>query len=200
MSSTRIVTKVSKAAALAQVQAIIAGTEKHFPSGQFTLGNAVYTTASLLQVLQGLETALAAANTAQASAKDALSSLRTTEASASPVIQAYVRYVRATYGSSTQNLADFGLAPPKARAPLTSEEKAAAAAKSRATREARGTKGKKQKLAVTGNVTGITITPVTAPSSSPTQQPAPIAPNVAPRGHHEVTAPRERVPAPVGTR
>jgi hypothetical protein len=58
-------------------------------------------------------------------------------------------------------LADFGFAPPKA-ATRTPEEKAAAAAKAKATREARHTLGKSQKKTVKGNVTGIVVTPVTS--------------------------------------
>ena len=45
-------TSNTKAAALAHVQALIAGTQKHFPNGSFTLGNTTYTSASLVQVLQ----------------------------------------------------------------------------------------------------------------------------------------------------
>jgi hypothetical protein len=61
---------------------------------------------------------------------------------------------------------------------------AARAAKAAATREARGTTSKKQKLAVKGNVTGVTVTPVTAPSAapSPSAQPASPAPAAAPTG------------------
>jgi hypothetical protein len=44
------------------------------------------------------------------------------------------------------SLADFGLNPKKARTPLTIEEKAAAAAKRKATRAARHTMGSKQKV------------------------------------------------------
>jgi hypothetical protein len=51
---------------------------------------------------------------------------------------------------------------PKPRKPRTSEQLAATAAKIRATREARGTTSKKQKAQIHGNVTGVTITPVTS--------------------------------------
>jgi hypothetical protein len=34
---------------LALVQGLISGTQKHFPSGSFTLGNVTYTTATLVQ-------------------------------------------------------------------------------------------------------------------------------------------------------
>jgi hypothetical protein len=70
-------------------------------------------------------------------------------------------------------LADFGLRPKKAPTPLTVEEKAAAAAKRKATRVARNTMGSQQKKAVTGTFVGVVVTPIwTAPIT-----PAPAAPN-----------------------
>ena len=44
--------KPTKAAALALVQAIIAGTQKHTPSGSLTFGGATYTVSSLLQLFE----------------------------------------------------------------------------------------------------------------------------------------------------
>ncbi|HTQ45986.1 MAG TPA: hypothetical protein VMI75_24690 [Polyangiaceae bacterium] len=154
---------------MAQVQALIAGTAKHFPNAQFTLGKIVYTTASLTQLLQGLGTAITAVVTAQASVKDALRALAGVEAQVAPVIRLYKRYVLAMFGDATQDLADFGMTPPKQPKPKTGEETAAAAAKAKATRAARGTKGAKAKSAIKGDVTGVTITPVTsaAPAAVP---------------------------------
>jgi hypothetical protein len=171
---------VTKADALAQVQALIAGTNKHFPNGSFTLGNVAYTTATLLQVLQSLVDAMTTLAAAQLSAKDALAAEQAVVAKVSPVIQAYKRFLHATFTGATQPLADFGLEPPKAPAPRTAEEKAAAAAKARATRAARGTTSKKQKLAIKGDVTGITVTPVTstpAATSAPATPAAPATPS-----------------------
>jgi hypothetical protein len=68
------------------------------------------------------------------------------------------------FGDAADILALFGLEPRKAPAPRTGEENAAAAAKAKATRTARGTASKKQKLAIKGNVTGITVVPTTAPT------------------------------------
>jgi hypothetical protein len=90
---------------------------------------------------------------------------------------AFIAFVRATFSNSPDVLADFGLAPKKARTPLTVEQKAAAAAKREATRKARGTMGKKQKLAVMGNVTGVVVTPIVTPAAASTAQPAPSAPS-----------------------
>ena len=81
-------------------------------------------------------------------------------------MSALVRIVRGSFGNQPDVLADFGLQPNKPRTPLTVEQKAAAAAKRKATRAARGTKGSKAKLAITGNVTGVVVTPVTAGSAA----------------------------------
>jgi hypothetical protein len=132
-----------------------------------------YTAASLVPVLQGLANAITAVNAAQATAKDAVAAMQGIEATVVPLMGAYQRFLRASFASVTQTLADFGLTPPKARAPLTVEQKAAAKAKSEATRLARGTTSKKKKLAVTGNVTGVTVTPITAPAAATPASPAP---------------------------
>ena len=167
----------SKATLLAQVQALIAGTQKHTPNGSFTLGGVTYTATALGQLLQSLTTAIAAVAAAQASAKAAVSALNGVKAKVGPVIVAYRSLLRTTYGNDPQTLTDYGLTPHKAPAPRSSEELAAAAAKAAATRKARGTTSKKQKLAVTGNVTGVIITPVTTPAAapSPVAQPASAA-------------------------
>lgn len=62
-------------------------------------------------------------------------------------------------GSTNPELEKFGFKPEKARRKLTGEELAVRAAKSRATREKRGTKGKRQKEAVKGEVKSLTIVP-----------------------------------------
>jgi hypothetical protein len=173
-----IPSKQSKATALARVQALVAGTEKHFPSGSFTLGNTTYTTASLVQALKVLEDALTAVDAAHSGTRDAVSALRAAETKVAPLLRDYRSFLRATFSTASTQLADFGLAPLKARKPLDSEQRAAATAKLRATRKARGTTSKKQKLAVKGSVTGVVVTPVTnaGPSPSPTAAPAGPAP------------------------
>ena len=183
MSSTTNTSTKTKAAALARVQAIIAGTNKHFPNGSFTIGSTVYTTASLIQVFQGLADAMTARNTAEAGAKDALAAEHAMQTRVGPILLAYKRLVLAAFANATQTLVDFGLTPPKARTPLTTEQRAARAAKAKATRIARGTTSKKQKLAVKGDVTGIAVIPVTAPTAAkPSAQPVATAPSAPAMG------------------
>jgi hypothetical protein len=166
---------LSKAAVLARVQAFVAGTQKHTPSGSFTLGGVVYTAAALVQLFESLVPAIAAVAAAQASAKAAVTALNGVKAKVGPVLLAYKNFLQTTYGNDPETLTDYGLEPQKAPKPRTTEQLAAAKAKAEATRAARGTTSKKKRLAVTGNVTGVTVTPITAPAPalSPPAQPAP---------------------------
>jgi hypothetical protein len=165
-------TSKARAAALARVQALIAGTQLHFPTATITLGNTAFTTASLLQELQRLEPAVRRVEAAQAGAKDAVKALRETVATLAPLLRDYRRFLLATFSTATQTLADFGLQPPKAPKPLPTEKRATATAKMRATRKARGTTSRKKKLAVKGDVTGVVVTPVTEPGHASPTQPA----------------------------
>jgi hypothetical protein len=166
MSTIVQATKPNKATALEGVRALIAGTQKRTPNGSLTFGNATYTAASLVQMFQHLADAMTAHDVAQAKTRDVLAALHDVTATVGPVLRAYRRFLVATYGNATETLADYGIKPPKARAPRTSEQKAAAAAKLRATREARGTMSKKQKASIHGAVASpraIPATPTTPP-------------------------------------
>ncbi len=93
-----------------------------------------------------------------------------------PILRAYAHVVLVAFADATAMLADFGIAPPKARTPMTAEQLAARAAKAKATRIARGTTSKKQKLAVKGDVTGVVVTPVRSQASAaPPVQPVTTA-------------------------
>ena len=163
----------SNATVLTQMQAIIAGIEKHFPNGTFTLGNTAYTTATLTQALQGLANALSDLSAAHAHVKQAGLTLTEMQTKVGPLVRNCKSFILAAFGTSPLTLADFGMLPTKARTPLTTEQKAGAVAKSRATRKARGTMGPKKRLTVKGDVTSVTITPVTSPAAtSPSATPA----------------------------
>jgi hypothetical protein len=171
MSRTVTVSKPNKASALAAVRDLIAGTQKHTPTGSLTFGGATYTSASLVQLFQSLVDAMTAHDEAEATAKDLLAALRDVAAKVRPVLGAYRKYLAATYGNATQTLSDYGLKPHKAPAPRTVEQKAASAAQLRATRKARGTSSKKKKASIKGVVTPAPETPVAAPSPAPAAKP-----------------------------
>lgn len=177
---TTTTTKASKADVLAQLQALVTGLQKELPNGSFTLLSTSYTTATLVPILQGLITALSAVDTAQAGAKAALVDWDAAEAKSGPIFQALKQTLRTMYANSPDTLAVFALKPRKARTPLTAAQRAAAVAKADATRKARGTTGKKQKALVTGNVTGVTITPITTPAAAPTAAQSVVAEPASP--------------------
>jgi hypothetical protein len=165
---------------------LVAGTQKHSPNGSFTLGSATYTAANLVQLFQGLADAIANVDLAKAGWQDALKSMGDAHAKAVPVLRAYQSWLAATYGNAPATLADYGLAPRKVPTPPSADAKAAAVAKREATRQARHTMGKKQKLKVTGTVPQAVSAPAT-PASAPIA-PSPVA--SAPAGTSAGTAPR----------
>jgi len=194
LSITTTSKAVTQAGTLAQLQALILGLQKQLPGGQFTLLSTVYTTATLVTALQGTLTALTAVTAAHAALKVTLAAWNTEEAKMAPVILALRRILQSMYADAPDTLAVFGLEARKVPAPRTLAQKAATAAKAKATRIARGTTSKKQKLTVSGNVTGVTITPITAPTAAPTVEPVtaqPATPAAAPPAGAQVatTAP-----------
>jgi hypothetical protein len=165
--------KPNKAKVLALLQALIAGTQKHTPNGTLTFGGATYTAAALIQEMQNLINAIAVTNAAHVQATDAVQAQTAVVAKVAPIIRGYKRYLQVTLGTANTQLADYGLQPLKARKPLGSDERVAAKAKAAATRKARGTTSKKQKLAVKGDVKSVQITPVTStPAAAATATPA----------------------------
>jgi len=164
------------------VQNLITGANKHFPNGSQTLtfGGATRTVTALTQLLQSYLDLRSAVITSQAATKAKVAAERAQTPSLLAVIGEFVAFVKVTLGNQPDALADFGLAPPKARAPQTAEQKAAAAAKRTATRAARGTKGKVQKKAVKGAVTATLVVTPQAGSQPVAATPSAPAPTVAP--------------------
>lgn len=147
---------------------LIAGAQKRFANTQTLMfASGSFTLTQIVTQLQQLATLRTDVDTAK-SALEAKLAAETVQAPAlRAFMRAFVQFVKTTFSNSPDVLADFGLKAAKAKTPLTVEQKAAAAAKRKATRAARGTKGSKAKLAITGNVTGVTITPVTSAPAAP---------------------------------
>ena len=182
MTTTTNLNKRSKTAESTLAASLAAGTQKHLSTmTSIMVGGSTTTPAAAEAQL----TALSTLRNDVDAARTALQAKVATETAQLPALRAFlvafVAFVRGTFGNSPDILADFGLPPKKTKAPLTVEQKAAAAAKRKATRAARGTTGKKAKLAVKGNVTGVVVTPVTsAPAVSAAPQPAQPAPTASP--------------------
>ncbi len=101
-------------------------------------------------------------------------------AQVAPVRAAVRSVLEGRYGKSSTQMLTYGFTPQKV-AERSVASKASAIVKNEATRTARGTKGSKKKLTVTGGVTGVVLTPVTStPNASapatPAAEPAPAAP------------------------
>ena len=177
----------TKATLQQRVRSLISGTQKHYATGSLTVGGVSYDAATLIQTLQGLDSALTASDAAKAKWNDALKTGQDERTKVLPVIRELQSYLVSSLGNAPSTLADFGLAPRKVRAPRTAQELAAAAAKSKATREARKTMGTQQRKKVKGNVTDVVVTPIVAGPSS-VQSPAPAAPAQSPTGSTPHTA------------
>jgi hypothetical protein len=101
---------------------------------------------------------------------------RVVEQTVAPLRAGVKSVLEGRFGKSGTQLTKYGFAPAKVgvKTPLV---KTTAAVKSKATRTARGTKGSVQKKLITGNVTGVVITPVTTGTAAP--QVAAAAPTAA---------------------
>jgi hypothetical protein len=170
-----------KAKTVAEVTQVISGAKKRLTNGNQALpvGASTMTVAVVLGQLQAIVDNRAAVVAAQATAKAKVAAEKAAMPVLDVIFHAFVAFIRFTFGSDPEALADFGLAPHKVPAPMTAEQKAVAAAKRKATREARGTTSPKQKKSVKGNVTAVlVVTPVTtAPTPAPAEAPvAPAAP------------------------
>ncbi len=153
----------NKATETTQAQNLLLGFQKHLANvASLTLASVAYTPAQITAALQLLVSLRQAVEAAEAVAKAKLAAEDAQAPALLSLMAALVQYVKLTFSGSPDVLADFGLQPKKVRTPMTAEQKASANAKRKATREARGITTKAAKKAKTGNVVGVTITPVVA--------------------------------------
>ena len=169
-------TKNSKGQVAAFAKQLIAGTQKHLASTtQVALLGGSFTPDQIASKIQLLVNLRADVVAARATTKAKIANEVAQTPALRTFIGAFELHVKAAFGSSPDVLADFGIAP-KARAPLTVEAKAAAAAKRAATRAARHPMGSKQKKGIKGDVTGVLVTPLTASPPTGTAPRSPTAP------------------------
>ncbi len=164
---------------------VIAGIQKDLSTASsLALAGSTYTPASLTQLVQSRIDAVASVTAARAAWLATVAKYRALDPQVTQVVRSLRNYVIDVHGASSPVLADFGFTPPKKTA-LTAGEIVARTAKSNATRKARHTMGSQQKKTVTGNVTGVVVTPVTEPSPSPD----PASPTPAPASPAPVSTP-----------
>lgn len=168
---------------------LMTGLRTTFPNGSDTIrvgsGQPITIDAACAN-LQGLVDNRAAVTAARADARAKVAE----ENAKMPPLVAFMRglerVIRAEFGADAKALAAFHLEPPKARTPMTAEEKAVAVAKRDATRVARGTKGPKARNKVHGSVNATLVVTPAAPTEpaatpEPNAAPAPAAPVAPPK-------------------
>ncbi|HEX3769721.1 MAG TPA: hypothetical protein VHV30_02595 [Polyangiaceae bacterium] len=160
--------KSTKGQVVVSAKQLIEGTAKRLANAtQVEFMGTSYTPAQLASSLQQLVDLRADVDAAKATTRAKLAAESTQGPPLRVLMNAYVAYLRVTFGHSQEALADFGITS-KTRATPSSEAKTAAVAKRKATRAARHTMGPRQKMGIHGNVTGVTVTPiVTTPVVTP---------------------------------
>jgi len=131
--------------------ALIAGIQKYLPNATFFIDGQSTSVSEVVATVQGRVDADNAVLTAEAAFHGAVETGRTTLASTDAYVTAVRQQVLAMVASPPAQ-AELHVSPRKRPAPRTVEQKVVAAAKAKATREARGTKGPKARLEITGTV------------------------------------------------
>ncbi len=130
------------------------------------LGGTTYTPTTLKAFVQSRIDAANQVATAKANWQAAAKTYEGINQEANVVIHDLKQVVIGAFGAQSVKLADFGWTPRK-KVVLTPDQKVAAAAKRKATREARGTKGPKAKLGIKGTVPSATTTTGTGTPAAP---------------------------------
>jgi hypothetical protein len=144
--------KKSKNHEIAKLEALIRGVRKHLSHKPIVICSVEYTAEQIIAVFQheidNLRASSAARTAWLQSVKHQLAGF---EATTRPMIEAVHHTAAAEFGLTSDEYREFGFQPP--RPPQrTPESKVIAADKLRATRKARGTKGKRQRKALKGSV------------------------------------------------
>jgi hypothetical protein len=180
---------------IVELQALASGIPKYCPNVVLMLAGKQYTAPDAAAFVQSFIDPFTAVQTAEASLKNARTALAAAIATNGAAVKTLRSTIAGMFSGDAAILAALDIAPKKPRAPLSTAARAAASAKAEATRKARGTTSKKQKATVTGNVTGVTITPIAAPGTSGSSSSASAATGTT---TGPVVAPASPVPSPSG--
>ena len=138
-----------------KINKLFAGIQKRFPAlniTSFPVGGSIMTYAQFLSAMQPIVDMANAVLTSKSAWQTAVQAERAKATQTKIFLAAVRQAIYVLFGNNPDALADFGLLPKKVRTPMTPAARVVAAAKSAATRKARGTSGKKAKLAVHGTV------------------------------------------------
>jgi hypothetical protein len=152
-------------------------TKKKDSLASLNFGNATHATTDIIDILKQRITTANAVDQPRATWLAAVQANRDVRAKTASIVSGARQALQVMFAGSLETLAEFGLKPRKLPVALTSDEKAAAALKAKATRKARNTMGPRQKAKIKGTV------PATAPATSSTASTptASSSPAVAPR-------------------
>ena len=187
MTTTNGITNNTRIAKQAADQKMADGFAKHAQTiPALIIAGTSYKATDIASVLQARVSTATAVQSSRALWQNAVKADTDERAKTKPIIDGVRQALLVALAGSIDGLADFGLTPRKVRV-VTPEKKAIAAAKAKATREARGTKGSVQKKGVKGAVNAtLVVTPIAGPPPVVTA-PAPATPPV-----------QATTPAPVG--
>ena len=158
-------------------QTLVAGVLANLPDIQtFVLPSGTYSQDELVGAIRDRIAASEATKSSKNTFHASVQNERQAEAAFRPIRKGMQQYVASRYGADSVKMAEFGFTPVKARK-TDVRTKVGALDKAAATRLARHTMGKKEKLAIHGAVPATTTAP-SAPASP--AAPAPSAPSGAP--------------------
>ncbi len=152
---------------ITEYQALVSGIPKYCPNAIFTVAGQTFTAPEAVTFIESVLNAVSAIATAKTAWADAKLAAEKTLSQNGAAVKAIRENIALMFSNNTTTLAVFEIAPKKVRQPLSVAARAEATAKAKATRLARGTTSKKQKAALSGDVVGVTITPVTRAAATP---------------------------------
>jgi hypothetical protein len=163
-------TTINRPTTQARDAQIILGIQKNLQHvSSLPLGGMTFTPDALVKLVQSHLDSINAIAASRATWHSQVVSGQALSAQLTPILRGLRQYVINANGETSPVLADFGFTAPK-KGVLTPDEKAAAAVKTKATREARHTMGKVQKKSVKGTA------PATAPLGDATKAPSSTPP------------------------
>jgi hypothetical protein len=148
--TTTINVTTQKADSVLELQALIGGITMLLPTvDPFLLSRQTYKRADLLARIQARLDAAIATKDARITLHNVVDAERNAEAAFKGLHASFRAYLVAVYGANAPELQQFGYVQNR-KPKRTAQTKADAALNAKATRTARGTKGKKQKAAIHG--------------------------------------------------
>jgi hypothetical protein len=151
-----------KSLSTAEYRALLSELPVKCPSLVINIGGQSVTVADLALLIESLLAAETAVPVAKAQYLAAIQAAAALEATAGVIVKEARGVIALMYKSAPAALAELAIPTRAPRAPLSTQARMLATEKLRATRKARGTTSKKQKLAIKGDVVGVSITSVTS--------------------------------------